>query len=319
MTMNERLVRLCSVLMMALLACCLAAPVAAQQGRPKLGILNIEATDSLLSRVQGDGHAADLALILDALDGQLINAFQGSRRFEIIARSDLETLLKEQDLQQAVAADPLRTLATAGCRYGVVFTVDGYRDEYVDQKSTADGRRDKIARARRTIYVSVVAKIYDVEAGSLLESAAIEYESVPFAREFGAIGADEALVREQMAGMLDGVPKSLAESVARRVMYVLYPARVLRARAGQAFLNWGDGSGITAGQEWDLYIIEEVEGFDFEGQIEKIETKVGRVRIDSVTATNATGAVLEDFGIERGCVARLDEAHERARLAQTAR
>ncbi|MEM1330014.1 MAG: hypothetical protein AAGG07_05585 [Planctomycetota bacterium] len=296
---------------------CFAQSSEAQQGRPKLGILSVEATDALLQRVRSDGHADDLSLIVDALDGQLINAFQGSRRFEIIARSDLEVLLKEQDLQQAVGADPVRVLATAGCDYGVAFTIDAYRDEYVDQKLTTPERRGKIARARRTIYVSVVAKIYDVEKGSLLESAAIEYASEPFAREYGSIGADTSLVREQMADMLDGIPKSLAESVARRVMYVLYPARVLRERAGQVFLNWGDGTGIRSGQEWDVFLLEEVEGFDYEGQIERIETKVGRVRIESVTATNSTARVLEDFGIERGCVARLDEEHEIGLGAQT--
>lgn len=286
-----------------------AAPAGAQQSRtrPTLAIIGIEATDAARAAAQREGVEGSLDLVMDSLDGRLLASISGTRKFSVVARSDLERLLDEQDLQQVFAADPARALNMVGAQYGVVFRIDGFRDAYV-QRLTAEG--DRVAQARRTVFVSVVATLYDIEAGTATESVTAEYADQPLNRDWGAMGAERAVVDDLMAGSLDAVASELAKDVTRSVLYRTFPARVALVENREVYLSWGDGTPIEPGQVWEIYDLTRVEDIDFPGEFMEIERMVGSVRIERVSPSNAAATVLENFGIERGAVARFVAGHE---------
>lgn len=277
----------------------------APRSRPTIAIVGVEPTEAVEANARRDGSADSLALISDALDGQLVSALSATGRFSVVARTALERLLDEQDLQQVFARDPVTALNTIGARYGVDFRIDGFRDSYVEERTRAEGSAGRIARARRTVFVSVVATVYDIEAGTALESVTTEYRDTPLAMDWGAMGADREVVEDLMADSLDGVARDLAQDVARSVLYRTFPARVLLAEAGQVYLSWGEGTPIEPGQAWEIFDVVRVEDFDFPGEFVEIERLVGRVRVETVSPRNSSARVLEDLGIERGAIARL--------------
>lgn len=280
-----------------------AAP--ASSVRPTLGVLKVAPTAAVQERLAGAGQLDDLAQIVEALDGQLINALQSTKRFTVIARSDLDELLNEHDLQRLVAGDPMRAFQVAGVDYGVVFTIDDYRDQTAMMRSGLPGESDRIARANREIHISLVAKIYSVADGSVFESAAIQYE-IRKDLEYGTAPASTGVVDRQFRDMLIGVAPELAGHATRVVLERVFPARVLHIENNLATLSWGEGTAIEPGQVWRIMRTTIVEDYDFPGEFIEIEHEVGRVRIVSVSTRSSTAQVIEGSGIQRGNIARLD-------------
>lgn len=276
------------------------------RGRPTLAIIGIEATEAVLAKARQEGSGNDLDRIVQAFDGQLIAALTQTNRFRVTARSDLEKLLVDNDLQQVFAEDPVRALSILGTQFGMVFKVDDYRDEYVEQKARVEGRGDRVIRARRTIYISVVATIYDIEEATTLASVTTEFRATPLDKRWEGLGVDREVLESQMAGALDGVSQTLAKDVTHDVLGRMYPARIVEPpMAGLVNVSWGQGTPIEAGQTWRVFDVRQVEDVDFPGEFIEIEQPVGLIRIEAVGNRTSSARVIEDFGIDTRAICRL--------------
>lgn len=281
-------------------------------GRPTLGVLKVAPTPAVQERLSRAGKLDDLAQIVEALDGQLINALQNTRRFSVIARSDLDELLNEHEIQRLTRDNPALVFQLAGVQYGVVFTIDDYRDETAMMRSSRPGESDRIARASRQINISLVAKIYAVGDGSVFESTATEHE-IRKDLEYGTAPVSTGVVDKQFRDMLLGVAPQLAERAVRVVLNRVFPARVLHVQDNIATLSWGEGTTIAPGQVWRITRTTVVEDFDFPGEFIEIEHEIGRVRITSVATRSATAEIIEGSGLARGNIARLEESGDAQR------
>ncbi|MGP1345328.1 MAG: CsgG/HfaB family protein, partial [Phycisphaerales bacterium] len=152
------------------------ADTARASARPVMGVLRVRPTASVQQGASSAGHLDDLTRIVESLDPQLINALQATGKFTVIARSDLEEILNEHEIQRVIRDDPALAFRLAGVEYGVVFTIDGYQDETAIMRSNRPGESDRVARASRQINISLVATVYEVETGRVFETAAIEHE-----------------------------------------------------------------------------------------------------------------------------------------------
>jgi curli biogenesis system outer membrane secretion channel CsgG len=263
-----------------------AAPLQAQ--RKVLAVGNVKINPSVETAAKAEGTLLPLQRVTEAIDGQLIDALNGTRKFEIIARSDLDSLLEEGGFTG-------EGLQVGGSDYLVVPAVDDFQD--IVETFSANGRQ----ATKRTIRLGMIARIYDSESGKLIESANFQFDN----REAKNILGSVQRKGEYSAALLRQIAEEMAEKCANRVVDVIYPARIIAVTGPQATINRGDGTGIESGQLWDAYALgEELIDPDTGESLGRTEVKVGTIRIDRVTPKFSTGTITENFGVSKGAVVR---------------
>lgn len=295
------------VRVIAAMALFAAAPATAQDAaeKPRVAVRSIDATDGVVRAARANGQAEALQQILEAADGQLIRALSDSRRFDVVARSDLAEVLKEQGLADSGLVDPsdpqtARAYALAGARYVVTVRVDNFQDAVA--KADFDGGLGRTTIERRTVQLLGTLRIYDTTTGVLLETVGLRLEesdvreTLPGARHEGRL----------TNALLGSVAETLARRAANAVLDRLAPARVLAYTFGQVTLNRAEGTGIEPGQYWRVYhagreLVDPETGEVLGAE----EVPVGWVRITEVTPRFSKAQAIEDDGIDVGAVLRL--------------
>ena len=148
------------------------AIVSAQEGKATLAVSSIKPTPSLAASVKPD-KKLEMGRIVESLDSQLIDRINATRKFDVVGRSDLNDIIKEQDLGASGNVDA-KTAAKAGkltgAKYLLVTTVDDFEDYVETATFEGTGR----SATKRVLRMSVVGKIYDSSTGKLLESVNLQ-------------------------------------------------------------------------------------------------------------------------------------------------
>lgn len=71
--------------------------------------------------------------VLQSMNGQLIDRINATRKFQVVARSDLDDIMKEQDFANSGNVDPDDKSASqrfklSGMKYLLVTTADDFQD-----------------------------------------------------------------------------------------------------------------------------------------------------------------------------------------------
>ena len=95
-----------------------------------------------------------------------MDALQNTRKFEIVARQDLDELLKEQGLRPGVILDSADTKSAVpakikGLQYLVLTTID----DFVDTEQSLYSQDMGMAVNKRTLRMSAIVRIYDTTTG----------------------------------------------------------------------------------------------------------------------------------------------------------
>jgi curli biogenesis system outer membrane secretion channel CsgG len=280
----------------------LPALASAQEGKTTLAVSSIKPTPSLTASVKPD-KKLEMGRIIESLDSQLIDRINATRKFDVMGRSDLSDMIKEQDLGASGNVDA-RTAAKAGkltgAKYLLVTTVDDFQD-YVE-KATFEGTGR--AATKRVFRLSVVGKVYDASTGKLMESANFQtgndaFKQIQEERSYSV--KDGELSDEMMVA----VSRDLAQKIANRVADVIFPAKVLIKRDKEVTINRGEGGGVTVGNTFNVYALgEELIDPDTKESLGREEAKVGRVKITQVNPKTSTAEILEDTGIDKGAILR---------------
>ena len=255
-----------------------------------LGIGEVKIEPSVLSAATTSGNRAEIERVTQAMDGQLIAAISGTRKFQIAARSDLGVVVEEQALSGG---------AISAADYLLVPSVDDFQDI----EETATFAQLERTVTKRTIRFSTVAKIYDTKAGKLLEAANIRVTRTGDAKNATFANSDG----NSTDAMLLDITREMAEKIALRVMDIIYPAKVIAKTGKTVTINRGDGGGIEKGQVWQIYAVGEALVDPDTGEIlGQEEVHVGSARITSVLPKFSKGEVIEDLGVDAGAVMRLE-------------
>ncbi len=274
--------------------------LAGAQGKATIAISSIKPTASLAAATS---KKLELDRIIDSLDGQLIDRINATRKFDVLNRSDLSDIIKEQDLGASGNVDA-KTAAKAGqltgAKYLLVATVDDYQD-YVE-KATFTGTGE--TATKRVFRFSIVGKIYDSSTGKLVESANFqtgndEFKQIQQERSYTV--KDGELSDEMMVA----VSRSMAEKIANHVVDVLFPAKVLVKRDNTVTINRGEGAGVAEGDVFNVFALgAEMIDPDTKESLGREEVKVGKVKISQVNPKTSMATILEDTGIDAGAVLR---------------
>ena len=274
----------------------------AQEGKATLAVSSIKPTPSLAASVKPD-KKLEMGRIIESLDSQLIDRINATRKFDVVGRSDLNDVLKEQELGASGNVDA-KTAAQAGkltgAKYLLVTTVDDYQD-YVE-KATFEGTGR--AATKRVFRLSVVGKVYDASTGKLLESVNFQTGNDAFKQiqeERSYTVKDGELSDEMMVA----VSRDMAQKIANRIADVIFPAKVLLKRDKEVTINRGEGGGVAVGDTFNVYALgEELIDPDTKESLGREEAKVGRVKITQVNPKTSTAEILEDTGIDKGAILR---------------
>jgi|SRR5690242_6673306 len=253
----------------------------------------------------------ELGRIIESLDSQLVDRINATRKFDVVSRSDLSDVIKEQDLGASGNVDA-RSAAKAGklagAKYLLVATVDDFQD-YME-KAVFEGTGQ--TATKRVFRFSVVAKIYDSSTGKLLESANLqtgndEFKQIQMERSYTVKSgqlSDEMMV---------AVARNMAEKIAVHVANVIFPAKVLIRRDNIVTINRGQGGGLSEGEVFNVFAQgEELKDPDTGEVLGREEVKVGQVKITQVNARMSQAEILEDSGIDKGAVLRKAQTQEPA-------
>jgi curli biogenesis system outer membrane secretion channel CsgG len=280
----------------------LPAPASAQEGKATLAVSAIKPTPSLAAAVKPD-KKAEMGRVIESLDSQLVDRINATRKFDVVGRSDLAEVIKEQDLGASGNVEA-KTAAQAGkltgAKYLLVATVDDFQD-YVE-KATFEGTGR--SATKRVFRLSVVGKVYDATTGKLLESANFQTGNDDFKRiqeERSYVVKDSELSDEMMVA----VARDLAQKIATRIADVVFPAKVLLKRDKEVTINRGEGGGVAVGDVFNVYASgEELTDPDTKESLGREEVKVGRVKITQVNPKTSIADILDDTGIDKGAILR---------------
>ncbi len=131
----------------------------------------------------------------------------------------------------------------------------------------------------------------------------IQLEKIVSAKRLSAIKAGVAQMEMDME-LVNKAIKTLAEKVVRQVMDEVYPILIIERNGSSAFINRGKDSGITVGEEMDVFVMKKVTD---EGTQETVDLAkaVGKVKVINVSDKTAEVEVTEDFGVSKGCVVKV--------------
>ena len=233
----------------------------------------------------------------------MIDRVNATRKFEVVGRSDLSDIVKEQDLGASGNVDA-KTAAKAGkltgAKYLLVSTVDDFQDYVETATFEGTGR----SSTKRVFRFSVIGKIYDSSTGKLLESANLQtgndaFKDISENRSYSV--KDGNLSDEMMVA----VARDLAQKIANRLVDVIYPAKILIKRDKEVTINRGEGGGVAVGDTFNVFALgEELIDPDTKESLGREEAKVGKVKITQVNPKTSLADILDDTGIDKGAVLR---------------
>ena len=271
----------------------------------RVGIGPTKVGKSLTDDMQRRGKTTEMGRVTEALDAQFTSAFTQTRKFEVIARTDLQTLLdREQGLPVGTVIDPETAAATGkikGLQYMVIISVDSFLDTTEKLDVTANLG---VRMIKRRVQLSCVATINDCSTGKLLDAPTFQFEKtfpVPIQQNETSSGerTDELLIK---------IVREMAESMANRVVDVLLPPKILRVGANGKTLtiNRGDGGGMKVDDSWELYGPTQEDTDPDTGKVIKTKgDRIGTVRITTVDAESSQGELIElvpGTAAAKGCV-----------------
>lgn len=274
----------------------------AQQAKTPLAVSSIRPLPALSTAMAAAGKAGSLARVVEAYDSQLIERLNASRKFEIVSRSDLKEVLKEQELSgsgNVTPDDPNAAQAgkLAAAKYVLVATLDDFDD---NTERTTLTNLNKVG-FKRTLRLSTTAKIYDSTSGKLMESVHVQLDRKDDRMDAG----DIQRTAEVSDVLLLEITRQAAEQIATRVADLAFPIRVLIKRDSRITINRGEGTGVEPGQVYDVFVQGDTLVDPDTGEaLGREEVLIGKARIVSVQPKLSTAEILEDFGITRGAVLR---------------
>ena len=274
----------------------------AQDGKATIAVSSIKATSSLDASIKPD-KKLELGRIIESLNSQLMDRINATRKFDVVGRSDMSDILKEQELGASGNVEA-KTAAQAGKLAGATFLLVTTVDDFQDYVETANFEGTGRSATKRVFRVSVVSKLYSSSTGKLIQSANLqtgndEFKDITENRSYST--KDGNLTDELMVA----VARNLAEKIATHFADVIFPAKVLVRRDKEVTINRGEGGGVAVGETFNVYALgEEMIDPDTKESLGREEVKVGKVKITQVNPRTSTAEILEDTGIDKGVILR---------------
>lgn len=294
------------------LGCALAAGLlastmpahASQNSKPRLAITKITATDAVKQQAKADGDSSTLNQIIEGSDGQLSVSFLNTSKFDLVARSDLNAILKEQDLAASGLVNPAdpqtaRQFELAGVKYVATVSIDNFQD--ITARAKLEGQFGSTDAERRTMQLQAVVRIYDTTTGTTLGATSVQLNKSTINEILP--GATEQGRKTNM--LLGDVTTMFAQQAANAITNALSPPRVMAYTMGVITFNRTAASGVQPGEIWEVFAPgEDLIDPDTGESLGAEEISIGWARVTDAGTRFSKARVIEDYGIEKGSIMR---------------
>ena len=281
---------------LTLVGWCAAASSALAQ-RETIAVGAVKVTPAVATKLSNARKTLSSEQMSQSLMEQFINSLNATRKFQVVVRSDLKDLITDDDKSRALNPDKQKGFNLAETKYLTVLTVDDYEDQTqrLEQKIT------NTTLTKRTIRLSLIAKIYETASGKLLESTSKSISSTDAQQTLNEASNDA----EVTDSLIRTVVKDSADWAATQVADVIFPVKVIAKTDKTVTVNRGEGSGVAADQVWRVFAVgKEMIDPDTKEILGREEVEIGKVRITDVLPKFSRATVLEDRGIAEGAVLR---------------
>ena len=273
-----------------------AKTAAAEDRRLAVALNPTGATAALRAQLAG-AQARALDKIVASLDQQLLDRMQNTGVFRIIARTDLEEVLKDQELQSVFVNPDDANLPQAFAQSAAKYLVQTTVDDFADQQQVLRGEGGQIIDRKRELRLSATLKIYDVTTGELHTSESLFLTQQQFDEPIRGVTSSGDVTDRLNTDLATG----LSADVANRVLDKLFPARVIAKTGEQITINRGVGTGIAVGQPWTIFATGQQLVDPYTGVVLGTEeAAVGQAVVTRVNARFSTLQLTEDFGVHVG-------------------
>jgi hypothetical protein len=279
-----------------LLAWC-AAAASLQAQRETIAVASVKVVPAVAAKLSNARKTLSAEQMSQSLMEQFINSLNATRKFQVVVRSDLKDLITDDDKSRALNPDKQKGFNLAETKYLAVLTVDDYEDQTqrLEQKIT------NTTLTKRTIRLSLIAKIYETASGKLLESTSKSIASTDAQQTLNEASNDSDVTDS----LIRTVVKDSADWAATQVADVIFPVKVIAKTDKTVTVNRGEGSGIAVDQVWRVFAVgKEMIDPDTKEVLGREEVEIGKVRIADVLPKFSRAMVLEDRGIAEGAVLR---------------
>ncbi len=274
-----------------------AAASSAHAQRETIAVGAVKVTPAVATKLSNARKTLSSEQMSQSLMEQFINSLNATRKFQVVVRSDLKDLITDDDKSRALNPDKQKGFNLAETKYLTVLTVDDYEDQTqrLEQKIT------NTTLTKRTIRLSLIAKIYETASGKLLESTSKSISSTDAQQTLNEASNDA----EVTDSLIRTVVKDSADWAATQVVDVIFPVKVIAKTDKTVTVNRGEGSGVAADQVWRVFAVgKEMIDPDTKEILGREEVEIGKVRITDVLPKFSRATVLEDRGIAEGAVLR---------------
>jgi len=257
--------------------------------RETLGVIPVKVIPAVATKLSHARKTLSAEQMSQSLMEQFVNSVNATRKFQVVVRGDLKELITDDDRARVLNPDKDKGFNLAETKYLTVLTIDDYEDQTqrLEQKIT------NTTLTKRTVRLSLIAKIYEAASGRLLESTSKSVSATDAQQTLNEATNDAEITDS----LIRTVVKDSADWAATQVVDVLFPVKVIA--------NRGEGSGIAADQVWRVFAVgKELIDPDTKEVLGKEEVEIGKVRVTDVLPKFSRAAVLEDRGIAEGAVLR---------------
>lgn len=274
-----------------------AATTRVHAQRETLGVLPVKVLPAVAGRLAQVSKAFSVDQMSQSLSERFVLSVQASRRFQVVARGDLQELLADDDKARALNPDKAKLFNLADTKYLTVLTID----HYDDQTQRLEQKISNTTLTKRTIRLSLIAKIYEAASGRLLESTSKTLSATDAQQTLNEATNDT----EVTDSLIRTVVKESADWAATQVVDVIFPVKVLAKTDKTVTVNRGEGSGVAADQVWRVFAVgKELVDPDTKEVLGKEEVEIGKVRITDVLPKFSRAVILDDRGIAEGAILR---------------
>lgn len=276
-----------------------ACPIFAQS-KATLGIYGVKALPALEQKLKAEGTISTLDRVRQSMDANFIDAMASTRKFDVVARSDWESVLREQDFGQSGSVDQA-SAARLGKALGAKFILETTITDFQDYVETANFPSLGKTAQKRILRFGAVAKLYDSSTGKLAESANITVDGSDVA-EIASYSVRNGNLNDELVAK---IAKAMAKKIAARISDVAFPPKVISLIGNQIIINRGDGTGISVGDKYKIMATgERMVDPDTGEDLGFAEADVGVAEITEVLPKFSKGVLSENFGVEKGHIAR---------------
>lgn len=285
-----------------ILAMVLAPGLAFAQEKATLGVLAIRPTPALVASLPPD-QKLELNRIIESLDGQLINSINATHKFDVVGRSDMDQITKEQQFDASGNVDPKSAAQIgkdAGAKYILTATVDHFQDN--QETATFAGTGD--TATKRVFTFSIAAKVYDSTTGKVLSAA--DFQSGEDAFKHIQQEHNYSVKNGELSDdLMVALARTMAEKIAIHVADDIFPIKVLIKSDNEVTINRGEGAGVAVGDTFNVFALgQALVDPDTGEKLGNEEVNVGKVTITEVDPRFSKAAIVSDTGIDKGAILR---------------